>query len=363
MDESATERLMRRAIRLSRRGYPMPNPHVGCVIVQGGDVVGEGYHDYAGGPHAEVVALAEAGSRARGATAYVTLEPCNHQGRTGPCTQALIAAGIAKVVVACRDPNPVAQGGAEALAAAGVEVEVGVCAAEARRANEAWLTAMERGRPFVALKAAITLDGFLARLDGTSRWITGERARREGHRLRAEMGAVLVGAGTVVQDDPLLTARIPGVVNQPVRIALDFESRLTRNEKMFRSEGGESMLVRPPGADGDLECPLSPTGLFDLDALLALLWGKGLRGLLVEGGAQTLRSFLDSGAADRLEIFVAPKVFGAWLPWVGTSGSAEGADHGIQLDFTRRLGPDIHLSYRLSPPRREPGESHRRQRM
>jgi len=352
MDASATEAFMRRAIRLSRRGFPMPNPHVGCVLVQGEEVVGEGFHDHAGGPHAEVVALAKAGSRARGATAYVTLEPCNHRGRTGPCTSALIDAGVGRVVVASRDPNPAASGGVEALAEAGIPTQVGLCEDEARLANEAWLTAMERGRPFVVLKAAITLDGFLARHDGTSRWITGERARREAHRLRAEMGAVLVGAGTVLQDDPLLTAGITGVENQPVRVALDFESRLTGKEKMFRSEGGPALLVRPPHG-GEFECPLAEGG-FDLGALWDLLWRRGIRGILVEGGAHTLRSFAASGLADRLELFVAPVLFGSGLPWIGDRGRPPFAsDLGLTLDYSRRLGPDLHLSFRFSHASRE----------
>lgn len=352
MDANATESFMRRAIRLSRRGLPMPNPHVGCVLVREGEIVGEGWHRAAGGPHAEIVALKGAGERAVGSTAYITLEPCNHQGRTGPCTAALIDAGVARVVVATRDPNPVASGGLEALAAAGIPTELGVCDDEARQANEAWLTAMKRGRPYIVLKAAVTLDGFLARPDGTSRWITGERARREGHRLRAEMGAVLVGAGTVLQDDPLLTARIRGVANQPVRLALDLESRLTGKEKMFVSEGGPALLVRPPGG-GEVECPLVGGG-FDLGALCDLLWRRGIRGILVEGGAHTLRTFAGSGLADRLELFVAPVLFGAGLPWIGDrEGLPFASDQALVLDSSRRLGPDLHLSYRFSHTSRE----------
>lgn len=327
----------------------MPNPHVGCVLVRDGEIVGEGWHAFAGGPHAEIVALQRAGPRARGATAFVTLEPCNHHGRTGPCSQALIEAGVAQVVVATRDPNPVAQAGLEALARAGIETRSGVCAAEARAANEPWLTAMERSRPFIVLKAAVTLDGFLARPDGTSQWITGERARREGHRLRAEMGAVLVGAGTILQDDPLLTARIPGVVNQPIRIVLDLDHVVDRKHRVFRSQGGPTYLVRPRGAGGDLKCPTQERG-FDLKALCDMLWIRGIRGVLVEGGGRTLRSFADSGLADRLELFVAPILFGDGLPWMGgTSPQVLIQDARLELAGTRRWGPDLQLRYRFHP--------------
>jgi diaminohydroxyphosphoribosylaminopyrimidine deaminase/5-amino-6-(5-phosphoribosylamino)uracil reductase len=207
---AAEERAMQRALRIAATpGAPLgPNPRVGCVLLDPeGDVVGEGFHRGAGSPHAEVAALTDAGAASVGATAVVTLEPCDHQGRTGPCTQALIAAGVARVVYAQGDVNPVAAGGAQTLRAAGIEVEGGLLAKESRRLNRAWTFAIEHGRPFVTWKFATTLDGRSAAADGTSRWVSSPAARRDTHRLRAECDVMLVGANTVEVDDPELTVR------------------------------------------------------------------------------------------------------------------------------------------------------------
>jgi diaminohydroxyphosphoribosylaminopyrimidine deaminase/5-amino-6-(5-phosphoribosylamino)uracil reductase len=341
---SASSEFIARAIALSRQGFPAPNPHVGCVIVREGVVVGEGYHDHAGGPHAERVALDRAGERARGAELYCTLEPCNHQGRTGPCSQAVVAAGIAKAVIALRDPNPRAEGGIEFMRSSGVECEVGLMANEARDANEVFMTAMERKRPYVVLKSATTSDGFIARADGTSKWITGEEARAVGHRLRAEMGCVLVGRVTVERDDPQLTARVPGVVNQPLRAILDPRAVLGPHYRVF-SDGGETVRFVKQGLaqrEGDVEVEVGASG-FDLGQVLTKLFERGVIGVLVEGGGETAATFLRKGLVDRLERFTSPKVFGSGSPWLGASSP----ELRLEKLGEQRLGEDLHESFRV----------------
>lgn len=328
-------RFMRRAIALSKRGFPAPNPHVGCVLVRGGQIIGEGYHHHAGGGHAEVEALRDAKGDTKGATAYVTLEPCNHFGRTPPCSQALLQAGVARVVVACADPNPNATGGAEALRQAGVEVEGGVLTEEAARANEMFLFAMAHRRPFIVAKAAMSLDGRIALPSGESQWITGPAARRAAHRLRAECGAVLVGRRTVELDDPELTARIPGVVNQPVRIVLDPNARLKGTEKVFNQKAPTRHI----------------TGEIDLPSLLVGLFEAGIHGLLVEGGGVTLASFFRARLVDRLELFVGGKVLGdgpAWLTELNLNNLAEAPM--LTIERMVRLGPDLRLTARPQWP-------------
>lgn len=309
---------MARAVDLSRRGYPAPNPHVGCVLVRDGAVVGEGWHEAAGMPHAEAAALAQAGDLARGADAYVTLEPCRHHGRTPPCSEALIQAGVKRVWIAALDPYPTAAGGAAELAQAGIEVQVGLLAEEAAWANRAFLWRMRTDLPYVVLKMAVTLDGFAARLDGTSKWITGEEAREEGHRLRAEMGCVLVGPGTAMADDPELTARIAGVTNQPWPAVLDPDGHLTGREKALQREGAK-WLVR--------EAPSDPrqVGLGDdwsCRSILAALAQADATGVLVEGGPRTIRRFLVEEAAQELHLFRAPILFGEGLPWAGGAAAS-----------------------------------------
>lgn len=338
------ERSMRRAIALSRRGYPAPNPHVGCVIERGGEIVGEGFHDYAGGPHAEVVALGQAGERARGATAYVTLEPCRHHGRTPPCVDALIQAGIARVVVAVLDPNPKARGGLHALEQAGLIVESGCLGSEARQANLAWLTAMERRRPYVVVKAAMSLDGRIALPNGHSQWITGEAARREGRRLRAECGAVLVGRRTVEQDDPQLTVRGVRARNQPLRVILDPQRRLAPGRRVFDDQAPTVRIVASPAGPGEMEVKSGPEG-FNLAQLLDSLFARGITGLLVEGGAHTLGSFLRARLVDRLELFVGGRVLGEGPGWaVGHFGNEIAAAPGFKVSRIRRRGPDLWLT-------------------
>lgn len=317
---------MDRAIRLSRRGFPAPNPHVGCVLVRDGEIVGEGWHAYAGAPHAEAMALANAGGRARGADAYVTLEPCDHHGRTPPCSLALLNAGVARVFVAVADPNPRAAGGAARLRAAGIPVEVGLRAAQAAAANAQFLFAMAQGRPRVVAKAGCSLDGRIALPSGESQWITSPAARRAAHALRAECGAVLVGYRTVVADDPHLTARLPGVVNPPLRVVLDPRAALTGRERAF-DDAAETLWLREP---------LSPL------EVVQRVGARGATGLLVEGGGRTIARFLAAGLVDRLELFTAPRVLGdgpAWCEGLGLAGLADAPE--FRLVSTRRVGPDL----------------------
>ncbi len=344
MPNPLDEAFMSRAIELSKLGYPAPNPHVGCVIVKDGQIVGEGFHDFAGGPHAEIVALTAAGAQAKGGTAYVTMEPCNHQGRTGPCSEALIKAGISRVVIALPDPNSLASGGLVRLANAGIEVSTGVGAQEARKANLAWLFAMEHRRPYVVGKAAMSLDGRIALPNGESKWITGEASRRQAHILRAECGAILVGKGTIAADDPELTIRHIEVKNQPVRIVLDQDRTLAKHYRIFSNAGSTIRVVSSSPGENELECPVT-SGRFVLESLLELLFERGITSLLVEGGSQTLSSFLHAGLIDRLELFIAPKFLGAGLSWLNLAPSESiQATPTWEFSEMRSLGSDLWLT-------------------
>jgi diaminohydroxyphosphoribosylaminopyrimidine deaminase / 5-amino-6-(5-phosphoribosylamino)uracil reductase len=292
--------------------------------------VGEGWHRQAGTAHAEAHALASAGAAARGSTAYVTLEPCNHWGRTPPCAQALVDAGVERVVIALRDPNPVASGGVEALRAAGVEVVVGDGAAEASRLNERWLTYVQKGRPFVHLKIAMSLDAKIATQRGESRWITGPEARQLGHHWRDSHEAILVGANTLRVDDPALTARLdierlegPQPVRQPLRIVLAGQRPLPPDAQLFQDGMAATLVVttetyekihRPllNAQRGEVELLSLPgvNGYPDPAALLNHLYERGVVGLLVEGGPGVAAGFLDAGIVDRLSTFIAPKLIG-----------------------------------------------------
>lgn len=347
MDASSAERWMREAIRLSRKGFPAPNPRVGCVIVKGNRIVGRGHHPYAGGPHAEVVALREAGAQSRGAHLFVTLEPCRHHGKTPPCTQALIQAGVGYVTVAQLDPTPDAGGGLQELEAAGIPVTVGVLASEAASVNGPWLMAVRRRWPYVALKVACSLDGIIHSSDSPERWITSPSARRAGHRLRAELGCVLVGSRTVEVDDPQLTARLPGVRRQPLRVVLDPTARLNSHFRVFDQSAETIRLVAGmPRQDGDVSCSTNG-GAFDTRALLDILWQRGVTGVLVEGGARTHRAFLEAGCCDALEMFVSPKVLGSGLRWFDPLSGQELGNAGMfELVSARRVGSDAWLRFR-----------------
>ncbi len=335
---------MQRAIELSRLGYPAPNPHVGCVIAREGCLVGEGFHEYAGGPHAEVVALGQAGTSAKDATAYVTLEPCNHQGRTGPCSEALIQAGVRRVVVAVGEVNAKATGGLDRLRQAGIEAECGLLSVEAEEANVMWLTATRRSRPYVVAKVAMSLDGRIALASGESKWITGMEARTKAHELRAECGAVLVGSGTVIADDPELTVRHIQTINQPVRIVLDPLGETPNTAKVYDEAALKLRVVQAPVFDFDLEVA-TDHGQIPLDALFDSLFERGITSLLVEGGAFTVRKFLEAGLVDRLEIFIAPKLLGNGQTWFNsTSVQSLATTLNFRFDAVQTLGQDVWIT-------------------
>jgi diaminohydroxyphosphoribosylaminopyrimidine deaminase/5-amino-6-(5-phosphoribosylamino)uracil reductase len=318
---------MRAALALARRGLgnAWPNPAVGCVLVKDGRVIGRGWTQPGGRPHAETEALRRAGDAARGATAYVTLEPCSHHGRTPPCCEALAGAGIARVVMAMRDPDPRVNGrGLAMLRGAGIDVEEGLLEAEARALNAGFFRRIQAGMPLVTLKLASTLDGRIATASGESRWITGEAARREVHALRARHDAILVGSGTVLADDPDLTCRIPGMERVPMlRVVADARLRTPPSARLVQSAGVAPVLIitapgHPPaeqapfmeaGAD-IVTVPAHAAGGLDLPSLLRALGRRGVTRVLAEGGAGLAAALLRQGLVDRLVWFHAPAVMG-----------------------------------------------------
>ena len=316
---------MRRALELAARGAGQvsPSPLVGCVISRDdGEVVGEGFYLYEGVKHAETLALEQAGERARGATAYVSLEPHAHQGRTPPCTVALIRAGVRRVVASIEDPNPLVSGrGFTHLREAGLEVEVGLLAAEAARLNEKYIHAMRHARPFVHLKLAASLDGRIATRTGDARWITNEESRARVHQLRHEYDAILVGAGTAGADDPLLTDRSRLPRHRPLtRVLLDERLRLSPDSQLARTAHETPLIVfTSDSADEHAATTLKslgveivrvPRGSRDLTAVLDELHGRSLQSVLVEGGATVAGMFLDAGLVDKASFFIAPLIIG-----------------------------------------------------
>jgi diaminohydroxyphosphoribosylaminopyrimidine deaminase/5-amino-6-(5-phosphoribosylamino)uracil reductase len=358
---------MRRALELARKGegFVEPNPMVGCVIAHGAEIIGEGWHRRFGGPHAEIEALQLAGARARGATLYVTLEPCCHQGKTPPCSRAVIASGVARVVVAQRDPFPrVAGGGLTELRAAGIDVEVGLLEHEARQLNAPYLKLVETGRPWVVAKWAMTLDGKIATRTGESQWISNEQSRAVVHALRGRMDAILVGSGTARADDPLLTAR-PAGPRVPLRIVLDSRAALDSKSKLVATARETPVLVAVgPEASSADERRLSAAGCEvwrsadathagRLGELLAELGRRRVTNLLVEGGARVLGTFFDLHAVDEVHAFIAPLVLGgaeAAGPVAG-QGVARIAD-GLRLMATTvtQLGEDVYIQGRRFTP-------------
>lgn len=343
---------MTRAVELAARGLgrTAPNPVVGCVVLDAaGAVVGEGWHSRAGGPHAEVEALAAAGDAARGGTAVVTLEPCRHTGRTGPCTSALLAAGVARVVVAVPDPTETAGGGADLLRRNGVEVVEGVGRAAAEHGNRAWLHAVRTGRPWVTWKLATTLDGRTSAADGTSRWITGATARAAVHRLRAERDAVLVGAGTLRADDPHLAVRGLDDVTQPLRVVLDPRAEIALTARVLDdvaptlvvvAEDADATRLTAAGVDV-LALPVGERGL-DLAALLAALHGRGVHSVLLEGGAHLAASAVAADLVDEVVAHIAPALLGAGSPVLADAGITT-ITEALRLTTTdvARLGDDV----------------------
>ena len=340
------------------RGYTSPNPLVGAVVVQNGVVVGRGFHQFAGGAHAEVHAIDAAGDAARGATLYVNLEPCNHTGRTPPCTHKILSAGLRRVVIAMRDPNPqVAGGGAEFLKAQGVEIICGVCEDQAQRLNEVFINYIRTDRPFVTAKCAATLDGRIATRTGDSKWVTGEEARAFVHELRHAVDAIMVGVGTVAADDPLLTTRLKGRPSRdPIRIILDTRLRIAPTARVLNHcSEAETILVvgKEVPASARMRMPTKGVrvidgelrdGRLDLDRLMDQLGRMGVTSILIEGGGRTLGSACRSGIVDKVCFFYAPLLSGGddGVPICSGAG-AETMRDCIRLDRirTRRFGDDV----------------------
>ena len=321
MFSAADHEFMARALRLAESGLysATPNPRVGCVLVRDGRIVGEGWHEKAGGPHAEVHALQSAGDLARGAAAYVTLEPCSHHGRTPPCCEALLAAGIERVVAAMQDPNPLVAGqGLAWLRDAGLAVDCGLLANEARELNIGFVSRMERGRPWVRLKAAASLDGRTALENGSSQWITGPDARRDGHRWRARACAILTGIGTVRDDDPQLTVRDVDTARQPLRVVVDSRleidpsARVLQGERVLVVAAVENHLLASIIEARGAEVIFLPNdaGKVDLQALMRELAKRGINELHVEAGFKLNGSLLREGLVDEFVLYLAPSLLG-----------------------------------------------------
>ena len=351
---------MRRALELAAqgRGSVEPNPMVGCVIARGAEIIGEGWHRIYGGVHAEVDALKLAADRAAGATMYVTLEPCCHQGKTPPCTKAIIEAGAARVVVAQRDPFPqVAGGGVEQLQRAGIEVEVSLLEADARQLNAPYLKLIETGRPWIIAKWAMTLDGKIATRTGSSRWISSEQSREIVHVLRGRVDAIVVGRETALRDDPSLTARPPGP-RTALRVVVDTGGSLGSESQLVRTAGQTPVLVAVGNEAGEADrtrlvkagCEVlvceGQTHAARLEALLDELGRRRLTNVLVEGGGRLLGDFLDGGHVDEVHAFIAPKLVGgadAQSPVAGEGVEQMAAAVALDDMEVRQVGPDVYV--------------------
>lgn len=359
---------IKRAITLANRGigFVNPNPLVGAVIVKDGRVIGEGWHERYGGWHAERNALLHCTEDPRGATMYVTLEPCCHQGKTPPCTRAIIARGIARVVVGIQDPNPLVSGkGIALLRAAGIQVDCGFEQETIRHQNRVFLKYIQQRLPWVILKTAMTLDGKIATPSGDSRWVTGEPARLRVHEMRHRFMAIAVGIGTVLADDPMLNCRLPGrEVRQPLRVVIDTFARIPLESQLVRTADRYPTLVaHAAGAPADklralqcfgvqtLLCPSTPGGI-DLLHLLTHLGANGIDSLLVEGGGNLNYSFLARGLVDELHAFVAPKIIGgasAKTPVEGEGITRMADAIPFRLTGVEHLGDDLLLKYSKQP--------------
>lgn len=355
------EQMMARAISLARNGLgrTSPNPLVGAVIVRDGRIVAEGWHRKAGTPHAEIHALNMAGELARGATVYVSLEPCAHYGRTGPCARALVEAGVSRVVVAMTDPNPkVAGKGIAILQEAGIEVTTGVLEQEARQLNEVFLKWMTTGLPFVALKTAMTLDGKIATATGQSQWITNEASRYETHRLRDVYDGILVGINTALADNPSLTTRLKEYQGRnPVRIVVDSRARLPLTAKLVTDGAARTIVAVTAGAPAERVEALRSAGVeiivagsgahVDMRSLMEQLGAMKITSVLVEGGGSVNFSLLQAGLAERVYAFIAPKLVGGRDALTPVEGDGfQELDHAVELENIqlRQLGSDVLLT-------------------
>jgi diaminohydroxyphosphoribosylaminopyrimidine deaminase/5-amino-6-(5-phosphoribosylamino)uracil reductase len=363
---------MARAIRLARLGLYTtdPNPRVGCVLTRGGEVVGAGHHRYAGESHAERNAIAAAGERARGATAYVTLEPCCHEGKTPPCTVALLDAGVRRVVAAMADPNPLVAGkGLEALRVGGIEIEVGVLEAEARRLNPGFIKRMRQGLPHVRCKLAASLDGRTAMASGESKWITSEQARRDVQLLRARSSAILTGIGTLLADDPSMNVRLgaedlPGMghrerVRQPLRVVVDSRLRIPANARMLGLPGktlvacldqGRSAVMRLEAAGADIHLCSGRGGRVDLERLLRYLASRETNEVLVEAGPTLSGALLKADLVDEIILYLAPHLMGDEAHGLfRLPGLARMQDRiALEICDLRMVGPDLRMTATIS---------------
>jgi diaminohydroxyphosphoribosylaminopyrimidine deaminase/5-amino-6-(5-phosphoribosylamino)uracil reductase len=351
---------MAQALRLAERGLytASPNPRVGCVLVRDGIVVGEGWHERAGEPHAEIHALRAAGESARGATAYVTLEPCSHYGRTPPCADALIAASVARVVVAVQDPNPqVAGQGIAKLRAAGIEVECGLMEAAARELNIGFFTRMMRGTPWIRSKIAASLDGRTALANGESKWITGTAARQDVQHWRARSCAVLTGIGTVLADDPQLNVRELAITRQPLRALVDNGLRLPPNARLLQQTGAvvytvtqdaQKIAVLEQAGARVIVLP-DVNGQVDVVALLRDLAAQGCNEVLVEAGSKLNGALLKSGLVDELVLYLAPQFLGDMARGLAGLGELTSLDQCINLEWqdVRHVGKDLRIVARV----------------
>jgi len=356
---------MRRALELAARGLftTTPNPRVGCVIVRDGRVIGEGWHERAGEAHAEVRALADAqgrGETAAGATLYVTLEPCNHHGRTPPCVDTLLGAAIGRVVMAMPDPNSIAAGGAERLRAAGVRVEAGLFEEEARELNPGWLKRLSDGRPWVRVKIAASLDGKTALDDGTSQWITGPAARADGHRWRARACAIVTGIGTVMQDDPQLSVRGVDTPRQPLKVVVDRRGELPAKARVL--ENGRVLIVtaedpRRDWPNAETLVLRGPDGRVDLGAMLRYLAQCEINEIHVEAGAKLNGALLAEGVVDELLIYLAPSIIGdpaRGMFALPSPLSRLAARVPLAVGAVERLGEDLRIVARVVPAEDRP---------
>jgi len=352
---------MKRALALARRGRTSPNPMVGAVVVRDGAIIGEGFHPKAGEPHAEIFALRAAGLGAKGADLFVTLEPCSHYGRTPPCTEAIINSGIRRVFAAMIDPNPqVAGKGIKALQRAHIETSVGLLESETRSLNEGYIKRVTTGLPFVLWKTAMTLDGKISTRTGNSRWVTGEEARKEVHRLRGRYDAVLVGAGTVKRDDPELTVRHYKGTHNPLRVVVDSNASVPLDARVLNSDAETIIAVIDTAPSEKIEALRDAgarvlvlpevAGRVDLRALVIDLVNLGVNSILLESGGELAASMLDAGLVDRGLIFVAPKIVGGRT--AGTPVGGEGVelmDQALEVSTPRmrRFGNDLALEVEI----------------
>lgn len=350
---------MARALEIAERALysSPPNPRVGCVLVRAGRIVGEGWHEKPGGAHAEVLAIADAGAHARGATAYVTLEPCNHFGRTPPCVDAVIKAGIARVVAATPDPNPIARGGAARLRAAGIDVDFGLLADRARELNVGFFARIARGRPWLRMKLAASLDGQTALDNGASQWITGPQARRDGHHFRARACAVLTGIGTVKDDDPQLTVRDVQTARQPPRVLIDSRLEVSLDARILQ---GGNVLIAAAHDDRARVAALqalgaevvvfpNPHGKVELADLLGELARRGWNEIHVEAGTKLNGSLLRAGLVDEIVVYLAPSLLGASGRGMFNLPALTSLDQRVQLEIRDAcmIGPDLRVIARV----------------